>query len=173
MKCPFPGCNGQGHVNSNRNTHRSRSGCPLAAAARLSKEKSAPGSSNTSVSDRSIRSTPIAKKVNITVSGIQRTNTIIKSEPRGSGNESFATSQSAGVSYPILASGVNLLTAAASRPGLGKVTGQSGQQADSNDASDNVFEMDSEKKQTPQSAAYLPDGQSSGRSDNFSSRYVI
>ncbi|KAJ8257336.1 hypothetical protein GJAV_G00184500 [Gymnothorax javanicus] len=56
LKCPTPGCTGQGHVNSNRNTHRryngyryasirtmSRrfaeclSGCPIAAAEKLSK----------------------------------------------------------------------------------------------------------------------------------------
>ncbi|GLD45555.1 myelin transcription factor 1 isoform X12 [Lates japonicus] len=29
LKCPTPGCTGQGHVNSNRNTHRSLSGTPL------------------------------------------------------------------------------------------------------------------------------------------------
>ena len=27
LKCPTPGCTGQGHVNSNRNTHRRYSGC--------------------------------------------------------------------------------------------------------------------------------------------------
>lgn len=32
LKCPTAGCNGRGHVNSNRNTHRSLSGCPIAAA---------------------------------------------------------------------------------------------------------------------------------------------
>ncbi|KAF1390906.1 hypothetical protein PFLUV_G00062970 [Perca fluviatilis] len=37
LKCPTPGCTGQGHVNSNRNTHRSLSGCPIAAAEKLSK----------------------------------------------------------------------------------------------------------------------------------------
>lgn len=32
LKCPTTGCNGRGHVSSNRNTHRSLSGCPHAAA---------------------------------------------------------------------------------------------------------------------------------------------
>ena len=32
LKCPTSGCNGRGHVSSNRNTHRSLSGCPIAAA---------------------------------------------------------------------------------------------------------------------------------------------
>lgn len=32
LKCPTRGCNGRGHVSSNRNSHRSLSGCPTAAA---------------------------------------------------------------------------------------------------------------------------------------------
>ncbi|ETE67068.1 Suppression of tumorigenicity 18 protein, partial [Ophiophagus hannah] len=35
LKCPTPGCTGRGHVNSNRNTHRSLSGCPIAAAEKM------------------------------------------------------------------------------------------------------------------------------------------
>ncbi|XP_012582833.1 PREDICTED: myelin transcription factor 1-like protein [Condylura cristata] len=37
LKCPTPGCTGRGHVNSNRNSHRSLSGCPIAAAEKLAK----------------------------------------------------------------------------------------------------------------------------------------
>lgn len=32
LKCPTLGCNGRGHISSSRNTHRSLSGCPTAAA---------------------------------------------------------------------------------------------------------------------------------------------
>lgn len=32
LKCPTLGCNGRGHISSNRNSHRSLSGCPAAAA---------------------------------------------------------------------------------------------------------------------------------------------
>lgn len=35
MKCPTPGCQGKGHVNSNRNSHRSVSGCPIVAMLKL------------------------------------------------------------------------------------------------------------------------------------------
>ncbi|XP_048385828.1 suppression of tumorigenicity 18 protein isoform X3 [Stegostoma tigrinum] len=37
LRCPTPGCTGRGHVNSNRNSHRSLSGCPIAAAEKLTK----------------------------------------------------------------------------------------------------------------------------------------
>lgn len=32
LKCPTTNCNGRGHVSPNRNSHRSLSGCPHAAA---------------------------------------------------------------------------------------------------------------------------------------------
>lgn len=32
LKCPTLGCNGRGHISSSRNSHRSLSGCPAAAA---------------------------------------------------------------------------------------------------------------------------------------------
>ncbi|GFY58771.1 myelin transcription factor 1-like protein [Trichonephila inaurata madagascariensis] len=35
QSCPTPGCTGKGHVNSNRNSHRSLSGCPIAAMEKL------------------------------------------------------------------------------------------------------------------------------------------
>ncbi|XP_022245942.1 uncharacterized protein LOC111086625, partial [Limulus polyphemus] len=35
VKCPTPGCTGRGHVNSSRASHRSISGCPIAAEERL------------------------------------------------------------------------------------------------------------------------------------------
>lgn len=43
-RCPTPGCNGRGHVNSNRNSHRSLSGCPIAAMEKMSNKGKSPGS---------------------------------------------------------------------------------------------------------------------------------
>lgn len=34
LKCPTQNCNGRGHINSNRFTHRSLSGCPHARDAK-------------------------------------------------------------------------------------------------------------------------------------------
>lgn len=52
LKCPTPGCSGRGHVNSNRNTHRSLSGCPIAAANRHSARDSRQKSQSKYVSKR-------------------------------------------------------------------------------------------------------------------------
>ncbi|GFO10707.1 myelin transcription factor 1-like protein [Plakobranchus ocellatus] len=39
FRCPTVGCNGRGHINNNRSTHRSVSGCPLAAMNKLMSSK--------------------------------------------------------------------------------------------------------------------------------------
>ncbi|KAJ8789966.1 hypothetical protein J1605_021664 [Eschrichtius robustus] len=59
LKCPTPGCTGRGHVNSNRNSHRSLSGCPIAAAEKLAKaqekHQSCDVSKSNQASDRVLR----------------------------------------------------------------------------------------------------------------------
>ncbi|KPP62081.1 hypothetical protein Z043_119758 [Scleropages formosus] len=81
LKCPTPGCTGQGHVNSNRNTHRSLSGCPIAAAEKLSKsqEKQAappppppPQSTGSPHSDRVLRPMCFVKQLEIPQYGSYR-----------------------------------------------------------------------------------------------------
>uniref|UniRef100_A0ACB8GDE7 Uncharacterized protein n=1 Tax=Sphaerodactylus townsendi TaxID=933632 RepID=A0ACB8GDE7_9SAUR len=59
LKCPTPGCTGRGHVNSNRNSHRSLSGCPIAAAEKLAKaqekHQGCDASKSNQASDRVLR----------------------------------------------------------------------------------------------------------------------
>lgn len=38
LRCTMPGCDGKGHVNSSRNSHRSLSGCPLAHQQKLTRK---------------------------------------------------------------------------------------------------------------------------------------
>ncbi|KAG7224246.1 hypothetical protein INR49_000489 [Caranx melampygus] len=81
LKCPTPGCTGQGHVNSNRNTHRSLSGCPIAAAEKLSKSHdkqhlSQPGAEHLkgSPNDRVLRPMCFVKQLEVPQYGSYRPN---------------------------------------------------------------------------------------------------
>ncbi|KAG2461757.1 MYT1 factor, partial [Polypterus senegalus] len=89
LKCPTPGCTGQGHVNSNRNTHRSLSGCPIAAAEKLAKShekqqisqpvsEQPKGSPN---SDRVLRPMCFVKQLEIPQFGSYRPN-VLPTTPR-------------------------------------------------------------------------------------------
>ncbi|KAB1256554.1 Suppression of tumorigenicity 18 protein [Camelus dromedarius] len=65
LKCPTPGCTGRGHVNSNRNTHRSLSGCPIAAAEKLamSQDKSQLDSPQTGQCPEQTHRTSLVKQI--------------------------------------------------------------------------------------------------------------
>ncbi|XP_078245195.1 myelin transcription factor 1-like protein isoform X22 [Pogona vitticeps] len=69
LKCPTPGCTGRGHVNSNRNSHRSLSGCPIAAAEKLAKaqekHQSCDASKSNQASDRVLRPMCFVKQLEI------------------------------------------------------------------------------------------------------------
>ncbi|XP_047378610.1 myelin transcription factor 1-like protein isoform X12 [Sciurus carolinensis] len=69
LKCPTPGCTGRGHVNSNRNSHRSLSGCPIAAAEKLAKaqekHQSCDVSKSNQASDRVLRPMCFVKQLEI------------------------------------------------------------------------------------------------------------
>uniref|UniRef100_A0AAV2K6U9 Myelin transcription factor 1 domain-containing protein n=1 Tax=Knipowitschia caucasica TaxID=637954 RepID=A0AAV2K6U9_KNICA len=73
LKCPTPGCSGRGHVNSNRNSHRSLSGCPIAAAEKMAKvhEKSLTTDSKGQASDRVLRPMCFVKQLEIPQYGIK------------------------------------------------------------------------------------------------------
>ncbi|XP_073535392.1 suppression of tumorigenicity 18 protein isoform X5 [Phyllobates terribilis] len=66
LKCPTPGCTGRGHVNSNRNTHRSLSGCPIAAAEKLSKTQDNQFSCSSGSSLESIHRATCVKHLEVT-----------------------------------------------------------------------------------------------------------
>uniref|UniRef100_A0A8C3VKW9 Myelin transcription factor 1 like n=2 Tax=Passeriformes TaxID=9126 RepID=A0A8C3VKW9_CATUS len=69
LKCPTPGCTGRGHVNSNRNSHRSLSGCPIAAAEKLAKaqekHQNCDVSKSNQASDRVLRPMCFVKQLEI------------------------------------------------------------------------------------------------------------
>ncbi|KAI4542614.1 hypothetical protein MG293_007993 [Ovis ammon polii] len=69
LKCPTPGCTGRGHVNSNRNSHRSLSGCPIAAAEKLAKaqekHQGCDVSKSSQASDRVLRPMCFVKQLEI------------------------------------------------------------------------------------------------------------
>ena len=58
VKCPTPGCTGKGHVNGNRHSHRSLSGCPFAAKNRhlLAKFQQNPTAENSGMNQQPVTS---------------------------------------------------------------------------------------------------------------------
>ncbi|KAF3703191.1 Myelin transcription factor 1 [Channa argus] len=85
LKCPTPGCSGRGHVNSNRNSHRSLSGCPIAAAEKMAKvhektHSTDSGSKTNQTSDRVLRPMCFVKQLEIPQNGYK--NSVPTSTPR-------------------------------------------------------------------------------------------
>ncbi|KAF5888768.1 myelin transcription factor 1-like protein isoform X1, partial [Clarias magur] len=84
LKCPTPGCSGRGHVNSNRNSHRSLSGCPIAAAEKIAKvqekHQSSDGPKSNQASDRVLRPMCFVKQLEIPQYGYK--NNVSTSTPR-------------------------------------------------------------------------------------------
>ncbi|KAJ0061384.1 hypothetical protein NL108_017924 [Boleophthalmus pectinirostris] len=82
LKCPTPGCSGRGHVNSNRNSHRSLSGCPIAAAEKMAKvhEKTHNPDSKGQASDRVLRPMCFVKQLEIPQYGFK--NNVPTTTPR-------------------------------------------------------------------------------------------
>uniref|UniRef100_A0A183C5P7 LysM domain-containing protein n=1 Tax=Globodera pallida TaxID=36090 RepID=A0A183C5P7_GLOPA len=59
LRCTYPGCEGRGHVNSSRSSHRSLSGCPIAYADKMARRGQQQQQS------RGTTATPLAKSARV------------------------------------------------------------------------------------------------------------